>query len=661
MAVGRDARATFLAVVKGDASQAVTEFRKFGTTVEKSTLQASAATSKWRNVTTQAFGEVSKHANMLAGAALAGIVGFAFKGAQQFTALAKSAIDLSKATGLSTEEASRWIAVGDDAAVSAEALTTTISRIGKTLDAKVWQKYGIATRDAGGHALDVNDIMVDTLATLSAMPNATERAQAGTALFGKSWGAIAPLMGKTAAEYRNLLASVSDGQVITDAEAAKAEKLRLAWDEVSDAVRDFGMTLGQMLSAAAPALSLMAEGLGFITQGFAALGGGDAESISAPLKAYSDAAEEAGTKTAALTGPFDEFRTSVYNALSTIDRLKLTQKQVTTRAFGELLKSDPQAAKQTLAMFEMISRAAKDGGEVSQQLAMKYGLTDAALESMRRSIGSSGAAARIQADDLKAAADAAAELAAESWDVYNAQIALINANLGVEGAVQNFQTSLDKLNTTQDDSKTLVDEHAQALTAAKAQALAVAAAVEAQAKQQAEANGETYTAKDAIEAQISALGYIAGTLAPGSELRVALEGYISDLEKTRGTFLAEFQTSGLRGPVKSLSTGQGLFSSLGEMFPKRAAGGPAGGWTTINERGSEIVKLPAGSWVHNAGQSDAMVRNANRSATGGSSNVVNINNQFSIAAGVNPAQTGRQIIDYVNAAYAAGAPKLRAA
>ena len=659
MAVGRDARATFLAVVKGDASQAVTEFRKFGTTVEKSTLQASAATSKWKSVTTQAFSEVSKHANMLAGAALAGIVGFAFKGAQEFTKLAKSAVDLAKATGLSTEEASRWIAVGDDMQVSAEALTTTISRVGKTLDAKAWQKYGIATRDAGGQALDVNDIMVDTLATLSAMPNATERAQAGAALFGKSWAAIAPLMGKTAGEYRSLLAAVSDGQVITDAEAAKAEELRLAWDEVSDAVRDLGLALGQMVSGAAPLLSLMADGLGAIVDGVRMLSANDSESIAAPLKAYSAAAKEAGDNTVSMVAPFQEFRRSVFNALSTVDRLTMKQKDITKRSFGELLKSDPQAAKQTLAMFEMLYRSAKNGGDVSQALAMKYGLTADAMEAMRQALGSSGAAARIQADDMKAAADAAAELAAESWDVYNAQLALINAQLGVEGAIQNFQTSLDKVNTTQDDAKTLVDEHAQALTAAKGQALAVAAAFAEQAKQQAEANGETYTARDAIETQINALGLMAAGLAPGSELRTALDGYIADLEKTRGSFLAEFSITGTN--IGKTPISKGVAGTVSSVLG-RASGGPAAGWTTLNERGSEIVRLPVGSWVHNAGQTSAMMRRAaDQGGSSGGGNVVNISANVTATPGTDKARLGREMIDAINAAYAAGARKLAAA
>ena len=37
MAIGSEARSTFLAIVKGDASQAITEFKKLEGTVTKST------------------------------------------------------------------------------------------------------------------------------------------------------------------------------------------------------------------------------------------------------------------------------------------------------------------------------------------------------------------------------------------------------------------------------------------------------------------------------------------------------------------------------------------------------------------------------------------------------------------------------------------------
>jgi hypothetical protein len=91
-----------------------------------------------------------------------------------FEDTAKAAINLADATGLSTEQASRWIGVGDDFQVTAEALTMGIGKIGKTLDGAQWDKYGIATHNAAGKAREANDILLDAFVKLSNVTNATQ-------------------------------------------------------------------------------------------------------------------------------------------------------------------------------------------------------------------------------------------------------------------------------------------------------------------------------------------------------------------------------------------------------------------------------------------------------------------------------------------------------
>lgn len=46
--------------------------------------------------------------------------------------------------------------------------------------------------------------------------------------------------------------------------------------------------------------------------------------------------------------------------------------------------------------------------------------------------------------------------------------------------------------------------------------------------------------------------------------------------------------------------------SGGGSIPKKASGGPAGGLTWVGERGAELVNLPGGSQVYNAGASANM-------------------------------------------------------
>lgn len=187
------------------------------------------------------------------------LVAFGVKAVGAFTETAKAAIDLGTATGLSTEEASRWIGVGDDYEVTAEALATGLGKIGKTLDAPKWAKYGIATRDAGGHARSTNDILLDSFDTLSKITNATEQARVGQELFGKGYQSLTPILGHTRAEYEKMLGAVEKGQVITEAEAKKAERFRLAQDSLNDALHDVTIQIGEQVAGLAPLIDGMSK------------------------------------------------------------------------------------------------------------------------------------------------------------------------------------------------------------------------------------------------------------------------------------------------------------------------------------------------------------------------------------------------------------------
>jgi len=199
--------------------------------------------------------------NMAQGAVVAGaaLVAFGVKAVGAFTDTAKAAIDLSTKTGLAVEDASRWIALGDDFELTAEQLGSSIGKIAKDLDADKWDKYGIATRDAGGNARNANDILLDTLDVLGQTTNETERARIGTELFGRGYGSLAPLVGQTREEYEGMLAAVEDGQVITGREAKKAEKMRLAQDALADALGDVTLAVGGMVAELAPAIEGLAE------------------------------------------------------------------------------------------------------------------------------------------------------------------------------------------------------------------------------------------------------------------------------------------------------------------------------------------------------------------------------------------------------------------
>lgn len=228
---------------------------------KKSIASADGVGGKLKAGWASATDSIKANAGTLAMAGGAALVTFGVKAVGAFTSVAKEAIDLSTATGLSIEEASRWVGVADDYQVSAEALATGLGKIAKTLDATKWDKYGIKTRDAGGAARDTNDILLDSFDMLSKVTNKTEQARIGQELFGKGYQSLTPILGHTRAEYEKMLGAVEKGQVITAKEAAKAEKFRLAQDQLNDALKEFTLAAGGVVAAYGPMVAQTASAI----------------------------------------------------------------------------------------------------------------------------------------------------------------------------------------------------------------------------------------------------------------------------------------------------------------------------------------------------------------------------------------------------------------
>lgn len=239
-----NARSVFLAVIKGDASQAVTEFNKLGQTVEKSTGKSATAIGKFKTLGSAALSELGVNATTMAATAGAAFARFAYQAANEFAALAKSADDLSRATGLTIEQASRWMEVSGDLGVETETLQGAIGRLNKNLSTDKFEKYGIATRDAAGNMLSSQEIFLNVLDAMNRTPDAGKRAKMGADLMGKGWQGLAPILGKSRAEYEALLQSVLDGQVITDAEREKTRKFIEMQQELSDQFTSYKMAVG---------------------------------------------------------------------------------------------------------------------------------------------------------------------------------------------------------------------------------------------------------------------------------------------------------------------------------------------------------------------------------------------------------------------------------
>jgi len=248
-----DARSVFLAVIKGDASQAVTEFNKMGDSVSRSTGKSTTAIGKFTALGKSAMSELGVNAQTMAAGAVAAFAKFAASGTQEFVKLAKAAGDLSRATGLSVEQSSQWIEVAGDFGVSSESLAGAIGRINKNLATDKFEKYGIAITDASGKALTSQEILLNVLGAMNNTPDAGKRAKMGADLMGRGWQSLAPILGKSRSEYEALLESVSDGQTITAEENKTAMELIAIQQDVADAYANYQLEVGK---SGAPVIQL---------------------------------------------------------------------------------------------------------------------------------------------------------------------------------------------------------------------------------------------------------------------------------------------------------------------------------------------------------------------------------------------------------------------
>jgi hypothetical protein len=188
--------------------------------------------------------------------------GAAVKMAGEFSALGVEVGKFSDATGMSTEESSRWIEVANDLGVSTEGLQGILGKLNKNVDPKLFASYGISIARAADGTVNANQTFLNTLDVLNRMKDPAERAKTAAKLLGRGWQDAAELIGMSAKEVKDRLDDVSDSKVFDQDKVAKAKKYRDAMDSLRDAFQDITLELGEAL---VPALSDVADGISKIT------------------------------------------------------------------------------------------------------------------------------------------------------------------------------------------------------------------------------------------------------------------------------------------------------------------------------------------------------------------------------------------------------------
>jgi len=193
-----------------------------------------------------ALDAVKANAGTLALAGGAALAGFATKAITAFQDIALASGKFADATGLSVENASRYIEVAGDLSIPVDAVEGAIGRLNKTIGAdpdKV-RNLGVDLVYLKDGSLDVNATFLKTIERIKSIKDPTDKARVAAQLLGKGWQSMAELIEMGADDLKASLDSVSNGQVITDKELEKAKEYRDTVDDLGDLWSSFVINAG---------------------------------------------------------------------------------------------------------------------------------------------------------------------------------------------------------------------------------------------------------------------------------------------------------------------------------------------------------------------------------------------------------------------------------
>lgn len=400
---------------------------------------------------------------LVTGAGLAAFGAFAAQGVQKLTSLAEEVRKVHDISGLTFEDSSRLVAVSDDLGISADTAASSMGRLAKNIDAGKLEEYGIQVVRAKDGTVDMAATLGNVADAMNRTTDPTKRAAMGTALFGKSWADLAPVLQLGRKGIEDAFASVSDGQIVTEDNADAVRDWQMALDDAQDAVTEIQMAIGKELL---PTLSLMAKDFATATNAIGkltgeAVGFADLQGVLNPTMA-------------------------LYNARA----------REQTRANEEAARSMTGLA---LSAAEAAVRSG-EAGRANQDLAEKEQAAAAQADILK---------ARHQ-DVAQAAKDAAAATAEQKrqLDLLNGVTqSIVGAQLSAMQATNAFTDAQNDLAVKQRDATAAINEfgadspqaqaaandYARTLVNAQQSADSLAKATVEQARQQALAAGQSFT------------------------------------------------------------------------------------------------------------------------------------------------------------------------
>jgi hypothetical protein len=406
-----------------------------------------------------------------------------------YTSLADKVRDFSRASGLAADPASRLVAIFDDLGVKQGTADTGFFRLNRSIadGSSNLDDYGVRIVRARDGTVDMYGTLLNIADAYDSARDGSEKAALVQEAFGRAGKDLIPILEKGRDGLREMYEAVPEGQILNQDELDRAREFQLAVDDLSDAFQELKIAAGsELVPELTGFISYSADAIRTANQGSESIMG-FAGGIAGPLRdAFTDSIPVIGPTVGLmrdLGGVFGWGKGQTDQYADAQKRLAEAQKEVARLAADE----SSSQAERTAAQREYNQAKADYEGVVRR-------VNDALGENTNKILENQAAANQY-----------------------------INAQLGVQGAQLNVEAATKRYNETLAENGADALETRQAAQNLEQQMVALGTAT-FNAQKQAGAS-----TKEASEAQINALMYVMGTLAPDSPLLQNIQGYIDHL------------------------------------------------------------------------------------------------------------------------------------
>ncbi len=674
-----DERSMFTAVVRGDASQAVTEFKRMGDQVTKTTTSSTKELAKMESASSKAMnkmgGEITRAFSI--GAVVLGTKKMIDAGSR----LEQSVGATSAVFGESAEAIDGW---AQNAALSM-GLSEAAAREALSLMGAQLKNFGYSVEESRDKAKELVQLGADLAATFGGTTT-----DAVTALTAALRGENDPIerygvsLNDARLKAEALSLGLYSGKGNLDANARATAALSVITKQTADAQGQFGRELNTVAGQAAVAkanfenaaaaigkklgpayagfVNLLSEGARIVT-------GTDYKDMSEPVRKFNAVAKLGGQSTGNIVKAFRDLTRAAGDSRSSMDKTGRVFKAVWTgffedadaaradesidnmrRAFNQLATESPETGAAAVRALREMLAAADAGDKGMQDLAEQWGLTtelinefSAQLPASRGQVTEFGDANKVAAEKTwlleDAASDAALASAALRDRVSEARdkLSLLQDEISGDMSLIDLKTQL------RDNAKKIADlrtEFDDGKISAEDYFLGVAAA--------------SLDSKDAVADYFTELETVDGDIATNIVVNMdpaSPETIFTQLDTALGKKRLHMgvNTFFTSPEMKKLMEG-GIVNAPGKIrvgvqgdvgYEKKARGGlTRGGLTLVGEEGPEFVNMPKGAYVHPAAETARMMAGA--TLGGGGNTTVNL------SLYVRTLPTERELIDLVN-------------